>query len=353
MPKKIKLITKADLINVSLPEHKPSYTVISHEFVIEHCRKALTEKGFIIMSEEYRATSDGQIAQGIYKLHFNTDPELSMMLAWTNSYNKQVKFKCVVGACINNTGASMILGDINTWIRKHTGKADIESSNIINNYIDNAYSYYNQLCSDKASMEGININLRKQSQLLGVLFAEYDILSIDQASLVKRLMTTANPIFPNPDTLWTFYNYITVALQNSHPKTWMEDQRLLHYFITIIANFTKIEVEIVPLEPEVIIVDKLLSNYGQPENQVNQIAELTNDPTVLEPTIPKNETLSLTPTIEDIELFNEELFNEELYYGNTVDAKDADLSMPQTLTNNTDFDLSDSDLDSDLAVDFF
>ncbi len=37
---------------------------------------------------------------------------MSMMFAWTNSYNKQVKFKCVVGAYINNSGSVMISGEV-------------------------------------------------------------------------------------------------------------------------------------------------------------------------------------------------------------------------------------------------
>jgi hypothetical protein len=45
--------------------------------------------------------------------------------------------------------------------------------------------------------------------------------------------------FTNPDSLWTFYNAITIALQQSHPRTWMEDQRVLHYFIDSIYKFPK------------------------------------------------------------------------------------------------------------------
>ncbi len=30
----------------------------------------------------------------------------------------------------------------------------------------------------------------------------------------------------NNNSLWAFYNYVTLALQQSHPKTWMEDQRI-------------------------------------------------------------------------------------------------------------------------------
>ena len=237
MPKKIQNTSKAHLLSVALPNHGASYTVISHQFVIDYSQQALVAAGFNIVEEEYRCTADGQIAQGIYKLDFNNDPELSMMFAWTNSYNKQVKFKCVIGGYINKTGSVMISGDMGSWVRKHMGSADTEIQNTIDNYITNAHMYYNQLVSDKASMETITLNKRKQSQLLGVLFAEYEILTTEQASMVRDQMKKPHHVFTSTDSLWAFYNYITLALQHSHPKTWMEDQRIMHYFISSINNF--------------------------------------------------------------------------------------------------------------------
>jgi hypothetical protein len=294
MPKKISECTKAHLISVPLPNHAATYTVISHQFVIDYAYQALANAGFGIVEEEYRCTSDGQIAQGIYKLQFMSDPELSMMFAWTNSYNKQVKFKCVVGAYINNTGSVMISGEVGSWVRKHMGTADTETKDTIDKYISNAHMYYDQLCLDKAAMEGVTLNTRKQAQLLGVLFAEYGILTTEQASMVRDQMKKPVHVFADSSSLWAFYNYVTVALQLSHPKTWMEDQRILHYFISTIGNFSK---PAAPVQTPVIAatpVDPLTSNYGQPENQTNllvQIAEVTGDESVLEPTHPAEQEI--------------------------------------------------------------
>ena len=290
MPKKIQNTTKANLISVPLPNHGTTYTVISHQFVIDYAYQALGAAGFGIVDEEYRCTADGQIAQGIYKLHFNSDPELSMMFAWTNSYNKQVKFKCVVGAYINNSGSVMISGEVGSWVRKHTGTADTEVKDTIDTYISNAYMYYNQLCADKAAMEVVSLNKRKQSQLLGVLFAEYEILTTEQASMIRDQMKRPQQVFKNTDSLWAFYNFVTNSLQTSHPKTWMEDQRILHYFIGTICDFSA---PVQPVSAPVAVVstpvDPLTTNYGEPENQTNllvQIAEVTGDESVLEPSLP-------------------------------------------------------------------
>jgi hypothetical protein len=237
MPKKIAECTKAHLVSVPLPNHGATYTVISHQSVMDYVYTELAAAGFSVVHEEYRCTADGQIAHGIYKLNFNNDPELSMMFAWTNSYNKQVRFKCGVGGYINLTGTTMVCGDMGSWARKHTGTADEETIKTIQDQIANAHMYYNQLCADKESMKGITLNKRKQAQLLGILFAEYQILTTEQASIVRQQMDRPSHVYVDSNSLWAFYNFVTIALQHSHPKTWMEDQRVLHYFISTVNNF--------------------------------------------------------------------------------------------------------------------
>ena len=237
MPKKIKDCTGDYLTGIPLPLHADTYTVISHENVMDYSKTALINAGFTIEREEYRATADGQIAQGVFRLHYGTDQELSMMFAWTNSYNKQVRFKCGVGAYINTNGTVMVCGDMGSWARKHTGTADTETIATITDQVTNAHMYYNQLVSDKNIMQTISMTKRKQAQLLGILFAEYQILTTEQASIVRQQMDKPSYVFADNNSLWAFYNYITLALQQSHPKTWMEDQRILHYFINSVNNF--------------------------------------------------------------------------------------------------------------------
>jgi hypothetical protein len=309
MPKKIKECGKAHLISVPLPDHGDSYTVISHESVINHVYYELAAAGFGIVSEEYRATADGNIAQGIHVLQYNSDPELSMMFAWTNSYNKQVRFKCGVGAYVNHIGTTMVCGDMGSWARKHTGTADEETVATIREQVTNAKMYYAQLVADKNLMKDIKMNKRKQAQLLGILFAEYQILTTEQASIVRSQMDKPSHVFEDSSSLWAFYNYVTIALQSSHPKTWMEDQRVLHYFISSVNNFSKP----LPIQPEPVndeeekVADPLLSNYGQPENQTNllvQIAEAEEASLELEPSI---SNLDLSTTNLEIDLNDSEV----------------------------------------------
>lgn len=278
MPKKIKDCTGDYLTGIPLPVHADTYTVISHENVMDYSKTALINAGFTIEREEYRATADGQIAQGVFRLHYGTDQELSMMFAWTNSYNKQVRFKCGVGAYINTNGTVMVCGDMGSWARKHTGTADTETIATITEQVTNAHMYYNQLVSDKNIMQTISMTKRKQAQLLGILFAEYQILTTEQASIVRQQMDKPSYVFADNNSLWAFYNYVTLALQQSHPKTWMEDQRILHYFINSVNNFPVCSQPVqVPVEE--IIVTEDIEDAIDP-NQISlldQIADMEAD----------------------------------------------------------------------------
>jgi hypothetical protein len=316
MPKKIAECTKAHLVSVPLPNHGATYTVISHQSVMDYVYTELATAGFSVVHEEYRCTADGQIAHGIYKLNFNNDPELSMMFAWTNSYNKQVRFKCGVGGYINLTGTTMVCGDMGSWARKHTGTADEETIKTIQDQIANAHMYYNQLCSDKESMKGITLNKRKQAQLLGILFAEYQILTTEQASIVRQQMDRPSHVYVDSNSLWAFYNFVTIALQHSHPKTWMEDQRVLHYFISTVNNFQQctpsaqivapvpvvVEAEVSSVDPNQVDLEDLIAQVEAEEAMSETIVTYT-DPVgnTFEAIDFHNEVVSDTNQLEDPE----------------------------------------------------
>ena len=319
MPKKIKECTKAQLIAVELPTHGDSYTVISHESVINYVYTELAAAGFGVVSETFRATADGQIAHGIHVLQYQSDPELSMMFAWTNSYNKQVRFKCGVGAYVNHAGTFMVHGDMGSWARKHTGTADEETVETIKGQIKDAQMYYDQLKADKDAMKEIKMNKRKQAQLLGILFAEYQILTTEQASMVRSEIIKPTHVFEDSSSLWAFYNYVTTALQSSHPKTWMEDQRVLHYFISSVNNFSK------PSLPEPVVeatVDPLTINYGQPENQLNILTEIEKTEAE-EPSLELEAKEDLDELKEDLDIYdsNSDSYLENLENLETLDEK--------------------------------
>ncbi len=278
MPRKIKSYGRQDLIDVALPNHASTYTVISHKSVMDLSTEALEDAGFSVTAENYRATHDGNIASAIYTLNYGDDPELSMMFAWSNSYNKQMRFKCGVGAIHSVNNTSLVCGDMGSWARKHTGSADTETKETIEEQVKLAKMYYDQLVSDKEAMKKINLDVRKQSQILGMLFAEHDILTTEQASMIKQQMSRPTYKCTTPGTLWEFYNFVTIALQQSHPKTWMEDQRVLHWFITDTFKFDKVNVA------------PAATSDDQGPAEENEVNEATVDNKATVDTIPENST---------------------------------------------------------------
>jgi hypothetical protein len=367
---------------VPLPVHADSYTVISHESVMDYAVQELTKAGFVVQDESYRCTADGTIAQGIYYLNHQGDDELGMMFAWANSYNKQMRFKCAIGGYVYTSLSSMFASDMSVWGRKHTGTADSETIQTIADQISNAKFYYDRLLADKAIMKQIKIDYRRQAELLGVLFAEYEILTTEQASFVKSQMDKPLYHYNATGSLWEFYNHMILALKKSHPREWMEDQRKLHWFLAMEYDFASFY-NLTVAEAEDAIEDPLASNYGQPENQTNlltQIAEIEAAEEIIEE---KDDMEQWLETVEELELEDIEPFEEPesvLQYtdpaGNSFEAPVVtqleptpeevvefeastesipdELHAPEVVKPDFDFDLSLDDDEEDAPVgDFF
>jgi hypothetical protein len=231
MPIKTGFTTEEYIKKVSLPQHGKSYTVIPHGYAIDKTKECLSEAGFEIKQELYKATLDGQVAQGMYHLNYGNDSDMGLMFAWSNSYDKSRRFKCAVGGhvfvCLNG----IIRGDMASYVRKHTGSALIEAEQHIINQIANAKNHFELLVRDKDILKNIILSPAEKGTILGRLFAEQEILTLTQVGIVKREMD--KPTFNyncDPNSAWAMYNHITFALKESHPQTYLQDHEMLHEF---------------------------------------------------------------------------------------------------------------------------
>jgi hypothetical protein len=175
----------------------------------------------------------------------------------------------------------MLSGDMGSYTRKHTGTADADTIASMQSQIINATMYYHLLIQDKDLMKNITLSSKRQAELLGVLFAEYEILTTEQASIVRQQMEKPSFFYNGgKDTLWAFYNHVTVALQQSHPRTWMEDQRMLHWFISNEFNLdagNTISVQAITQTPTNLLAPVTVDPLTEIPNQTNildQIAEI-------------------------------------------------------------------------------
>ena len=238
---KPKEVTRVYLETQPLPSHGKSYTVISHKEVIDNTMNLLNTSGFTIINEVYRSSMNANVAQGIYYLRPNNpdgsamqEEELGMMFAWTNSYDKSTRFQCAIGAYVKVCSNGMVAGDMMNYNRKHTGTANMDTKIHMADQIKNAEKYYSRLIADKDYLKTIRLDCTQQSELVGRLFIDEDLLDTQQVTMVKKEME--KPSFDygvDSNTGWAFYNHITHALKKAHPRDWLNDQQNFHDFVTV------------------------------------------------------------------------------------------------------------------------
>jgi len=267
-------VSRDVLLDASLPQATKTYTVISHKFVIDTLKEKLDARGFVITNEIYSATDQAQIAYGIFHINYGNDPELGMMLAFQNSYNKQLKFSCAVGAFVKTNDTSILSKENSAWVRMHTGTADEEAAEVIEEQVKNAEGYFQQLADDKAAMQNIKISRREYGELLGRLFVDVKVLGMEQISLSKKEFEKPSFNYTgDPESLWTMYNHILVALAKSHPRTWMEQQKLVHFHIMTEFDFVVFDPE--PIEiPGLMLMPAVNTTDPNQTSLIDQAAEV-------------------------------------------------------------------------------
>jgi len=232
--------TQVNLENTPLPKHGKSYTVISHSEVIDNTKKLLKDSGFTIRKEVYRANMNAQVAQGIYHIYptqsvndqINNESELGMMFAWTNSYDKSTRFQCAIGAYVMVCSNGMMCGDMMNFKRKHSGSANYDMVVQLSNQIKNGEKHYTRILNDRDSLRNLSLSKRQQSELLGRLFADDEIITPTQVSIIKKEMSKPSYNYNcNDDNAWTFYNHVTHSLKVSPPRDWMQDSQNFHDFM--------------------------------------------------------------------------------------------------------------------------
>lgn len=252
MPVKTSFVTEEEIKSIPLPQHGKSYTVISHEHVINETKLHLGNEGLEITKEIYKSTLDGQVVQGIYHLNTAADPEIGMMFAWSNSYNKLLRFKCAIGARVFVCSNGMISGDIANYNRKHIGSSAVaEVTNSIKGQIDNASKYYAQLVEDKEYLKTVTLSSKDSASVLGRLFADENLLTLTQVGQVKREMDKPSYTYnAAPNSAWTLYNHITLSLKDSHPLQYLSNHQKVHdFFIDEFGKLVSVNVNSIPKAP--------------------------------------------------------------------------------------------------------
>jgi hypothetical protein len=244
MPPKVPFYTEYQVRSAGLPNHGGRYAVVPHGDVIDNVKYELKAAGFNIKNEYYKLSNEGNIAQGVYHLDYGNDPDMGMMFAWSNSYNKTMRFKCGIGAHVFVCMNGVLRGDMGSYSRKHSGTALIDVVNQIKSQIQGAKEFYDNLLADKALLKNVILTSRDKGRILGELFANDEILTLTQVGIVKREIDKPTHSYNcHGDSAWAMYNHITFALKESHPSTYMSDHEKVHqYFVDAYGNLITAQV---------------------------------------------------------------------------------------------------------------
>ena len=276
-------ITREYLESVALPNHGGRYTPISHKSIIDKVHEELAARGFNVEQELYRASIGGNVANGMYILDQGSDPDMKMMFVWGNSYDKSMRFKCGIGVYIPKTGNYIFAGNLSSYARKHTGKADEEAIQMIQTQLNMANAHYTELVHARDMLVTSSATIRTYSELTGRMFIEEQCLNKEQVSSVRDRLVNEVALLDNTnwDNAWNYYNSVATALRMSHPKNWFEDQAACHSLITkyfALATLTEESIEDVQ--------DPVQDIVQEPENQLTifDVIEEVKEPRLDEPT---------------------------------------------------------------------
>lgn len=219
------------LLHAPIPEKTESYTPISHKRIIEHTIDVLNSEKFKIKKHIYRSSTDGLIGSGEYHLEFGGDPEMGLMLAWQNSYNKQVSFKYAIGAHVFICENGMVAGDLAAYRRKHTGTADEDALAHIVDYIKQGSAIFKRLIEDRDKLKTHELTLKDVSEMVGRMYLYDQIITSTQLNIMKREMEKPSYDYGvDAMNAWAIYNYATYAFKQDNPRNWINRHTELHHF---------------------------------------------------------------------------------------------------------------------------
>jgi len=229
-----------------------------------------------------------------------------------------LRFRCAVGAYVKINGMSVLGETGNAWIRKHTGTADDEALAVIEKQIEDCAIYFNQLAEDKEVMKQIKLNQRQYGELLGRLYIDNKIINGEQLAIIKKEYEKPSYTYTTEsNSLWTLYNHILVALSRSHPRTWMEQQKIVHMHLTA-------EYDLVVFDDDDTILPEMDTNQT---NLLDAIAEVENTERPAE----------LTPEPEtEVSQEEEKVMAEEV--AEVLDAEELDIEAEESAIG-SDFDI--------------
>jgi hypothetical protein len=206
-------LLKQQLDAIPVPVKTDSYQPVKHSQLIDTLHSVI---GGSIESIDVSLNTKGTVLAGYANLSV-TDSLLGKRIGFINSYDKSKKVGFAAGVRVMVCSNGMFIGDIK-YVRKHTGSVVTDLEIQLQNTI---YKLNDTLITCEKTMDAyseIKIDKGLSARLAGELLFTENIISITQASVLKKEMLNSSYEDFKQDTLWSFYNHCTTALKSTHPK---------------------------------------------------------------------------------------------------------------------------------------
>ncbi len=224
--------TKELLMSLATPDKTRTYKPVSHKELIETTLESIDKCGFSLTRELYSHGREGMIANGKYHLAYGEDPDMGLMVAWQNSYDKSLSLKFAVGGFVFICANGMVKGDMGTYKSKHVGDVQQITPATLREYICSAGDTFHKMVIEKQRMKEIEVTKRVSAELIGRMYIEEGIITSTQMNIIKKEMKDPSYEYGCDGSLWQLYNHHTHSLKESSPQFWMSQQISAHKFYT-------------------------------------------------------------------------------------------------------------------------
>jgi hypothetical protein len=224
--------TREFLRAMPMPAQTSYYKPVGHGQLMDITMESIDRCGFQLRSEQYTHAAGGAKANGKYHLDYGNDPDMSIMIAWQNSYNKQLSLKFAIGGYVFICENGMVRGDLGTFKSKHMGSIQTVTPKLLSEYISEAGTTFDKMIIEKKRMQEIEVTKKTTAELLGRMYIEEGIITSTQLNIIKSELTKPTFDYGHKDSLWELYNHTTYALKSATPTTWLQQQMDNHQFFT-------------------------------------------------------------------------------------------------------------------------
>jgi hypothetical protein len=227
--RKIKQITRSEVISIPIPEKTDSYSPIENDFLISSVIEECKNRNYEVIKEEYEAASNGMQV----KMNFFIQPEVGnngFQICVLNSYNKTIAARMCGGIFAHICWNLNYVGEITDY-RKHTGDAKEDVQDFIVKVFNNQQNKFINAQMLENAMKVVLLSKREQAELAGRLLIEEELLAINQLSIIQKQIKAPEFKYDfNPDSLWGLYNHTTHAIKLEHPTTFLQTQQGVQSF---------------------------------------------------------------------------------------------------------------------------